>query len=194
MREVRALSRNSAKGTLCRAGCACEPTRMPPCKPTDARRRSTPEPTMLIGKTDPFIAVFTKGERSEPWSLVGTTGTRHLRCIALCATRSGSSSAARGLGAVNARFGAGNRGAREAQRAKVLTPTGGADILPKTTAPEFKKPVLVDFFFEENQLLRFQVRSAAARAQRYGAEPLTGARAAHVRRCSASARGPGHDW
>ena len=108
--------------------------------------------------------------------------------------RSGSSSAARGLGAVNSRFGAGNRGAREAQRAKVLTPTGGADILPKTTAPEFKKPVLVDFFFEERQLLRFQVRSAAARAQRYGAEPLTGACTAHVRRCSASARGPGHDW
>ena len=37
---------------------------------------------MLIGKTDPFIAVFTKGERSEPWTLVGTTGTRHLPCVA----------------------------------------------------------------------------------------------------------------
>ena len=116
---------------------------------------------MLIGKTDPFIAVFTKGERSEPWSLVGTTGTRrHLRCVAPTRARSGSFGAACSLRAVTTRFGAGNRGTQAAQRARVLTPSAarrGADVLPKTTAPEFKKPVLVDFFFEESQLLRFQV-------------------------------------
>ena len=43
-------------------------------------------------------------------------------------------------------------------RVKVLTPTGCADVVEKTAAPEFKRPVLVDFYFEEAQLLRFQVR------------------------------------
>lgn len=52
------------------------------------RRRSTPEPTMLIGKTDPFVAVFTRGEKSEPWVLVGTTGAAPVRVAThACAIR-----------------------------------------------------------------------------------------------------------
>ena len=108
--------------------------------------------------------------------------------------RSSSSGTARGRRAVNARSGAGNRGARAAQPAKALTPTGAADILPKTVAPEFKKPVLTDLFFEEQQFLRFQVRHEALHARCARASlVLTAARAAHVRRCSASSSGPGHD-
>jgi hypothetical protein len=63
---VRALGRALAVGGCCAPRGAAL---------TRLRPRSTPEPTMLIGKTDPFIAVFTKNEPAEAWQLVGTTGT-----------------------------------------------------------------------------------------------------------------------
>jgi len=122
---------------------------------------------MLVGKTDPFIAVFTRAERSDPWTLVGCTGAlarlRGCRVVLVPArARCGGSSAAHRWECLLARFGRqDSRRARAQPRAAAAHAPGRTDVVPKTATPEFKKPVLADFFFEEVQQLRFQVRSAS---------------------------------
>ena len=122
---------------------------------------------MLIGKTDPYIAVFTKAEKSAAWSLVGCTGAasapsaRAREPAALAAPAAG-----RRVPTIlgRAQPWRAHRVPSVLVRPPRLTHGRRADVVAKSSTPEFKKPVLVDFFFEEVQLLRFQVSAAARRS------------------------------